>query len=107
MKPRHEILSHARSFIDKPDKWTKHTNARETNNYPVNPESTNAVCFCAYGAIRLAVWWNVDNTLGFERSYTTRQLSDYVFREANDKSVRDGDFISDEYSCLEDWNDDR
>jgi hypothetical protein len=46
-----ELLKAARAKIEKPENWTKGTNARDANGNPTAAYSPAAVCFCAIGAI--------------------------------------------------------
>lgn len=41
----------ARALIDTPEKWTRHTFARNADGLPVNNDSEKAVCFCIMGAV--------------------------------------------------------
>ena len=46
-----DILKAARALIDTPEKWTRGLNARDAHGQDVRPNSLEAVCFCARGAI--------------------------------------------------------
>lgn len=45
------ILRKAKSKIDDPSHWTRHTPARAEDDIPVDPESPLATKFCALGAV--------------------------------------------------------
>lgn len=49
-----EVLKLAKSYIDKPEKWTKNTDARDRDGIPVFPDDPEAVCFCTFGALKRA-----------------------------------------------------
>lgn len=51
MKTALQILIDARALIEKPEKWTKETFARDADNTPCLERSISAVCWCALGAI--------------------------------------------------------
>lgn len=104
-KPDHETLSLARSFIPNPKKWTQEANARNANKDEVNVQSTDARCYCAAGAIQLAVWFHVEGT--YRQSITTERLKQSVFREADNPILKDNDHTYPKYEFLEGWNDDR
>lgn len=44
----------ARALIDTPEKWTRHTYARNEHGLDVNENSNSAVCFCIMGALNKA-----------------------------------------------------
>ena len=46
-----EILVKARKLIEKPENWTKGTNARDTEGIAIDPKSEEAVCWCSIGAL--------------------------------------------------------
>lgn len=46
-----EYLKAARAVIDRPEKWTKKTMARDSHRRPVPPSSAEAVRFCSVGAL--------------------------------------------------------
>lgn len=48
------VLKRAAQVIAEPERWCKSQMARNSDGNPVEPESPNAVCFCAFGAIRRA-----------------------------------------------------
>lgn len=52
MKNKHiEILKNARSIINTPDNWTQDAVARNNINEKVSAHSSEAVCWCAMGAM--------------------------------------------------------
>jgi hypothetical protein len=50
-----EVLIAAKKVIEKPSKWTRTWLARDESGEPVSPNSADAVCFCAVGAIRKVI----------------------------------------------------
>lgn len=44
-------LRAARAVIEKPEAWTKFEFARDARGEPASVESSDAVCFCASGAV--------------------------------------------------------
>lgn len=44
-------LRAARNLIERPEAWTKGVVARDTFGSPITPDSSDAVCWCAYGAL--------------------------------------------------------
>lgn len=65
MKTTKEILIAARALIATPDRWTKHTSARDANDAPVIISDNNAICFCAGGAIEKAAPGSFDKLAKF------------------------------------------
>lgn len=53
-----EFFTQAREKIDRPEKWTKHTYAKDAHGERVGAESSHAVCFCMSGALN-SVHWNL------------------------------------------------
>lgn len=47
-----DVLERAADLIEPAGRWTQFTFARDRNDAEVRPESTEAVCWCAIGAIR-------------------------------------------------------
>lgn len=39
-------------LLDKPEKWTKGSSARDKNNKQVHPQEPEAVCWCLEGGLR-------------------------------------------------------
>lgn len=46
-----EVLKRARETISKPERWTQGAYARDARGYPIGVGHSDAVCFCATGAI--------------------------------------------------------
>lgn len=46
-----QILKEARLLISDPERWTKGTFARNSENDPVLPDDKQAVCWCAVGSV--------------------------------------------------------
>jgi len=46
-----DILRKARAVIEKPENWTKGDFARDAKLRPISALSTDAQCFCTWGAI--------------------------------------------------------
>lgn len=46
-----EILIAAKALIDTPEKWTRGSFARDSENYHVDFYSKDAVCYCSLGAL--------------------------------------------------------
>ena len=51
-----EVLRAARAKIEAPERWTKHTFAKTADGRAAPSISTDAVCWCGYGAINYVGW---------------------------------------------------
>lgn len=47
-----------RELFNNKDKWTKGLYARDKDGFSVDPEGSNAVCFCLVGALRKCYSFN-------------------------------------------------
>ena len=52
-----DILRDARALIDSPEKWTKHYEARDADGNETWYGDDRAVCWCAFGALFKAGWY--------------------------------------------------
>lgn len=57
----------AHELIDKPEKWCQGTFARDKNGLPVSLWRSDAVAFCARGAL-LRAYWRDSHRLGAART---------------------------------------
>lgn len=51
MSAAKQALIDARDLIADPERWTKHTFARDAKGKEVDPKSPDATCFCGLGAL--------------------------------------------------------
>jgi len=63
-----DLLIAARARIEKPEHWTQGCYARASDGSEVLPESPNAVCWCALGAIRVVLGGHFDPLGPFDKA---------------------------------------
>ena len=59
-------LRAAKALIDTPEKWCKLSVAEDANGNPVDPESSQACCFCSHGAVRRVTRSTYDRLAAFK-----------------------------------------
>ena len=78
-----ETLKAARDLISDPARWTQNVSARDSMGRPTCPSASEAVCWCALGALGKASRFNSDHV--FEvRKLLLKQLGGSVVFIFND-----------------------
>lgn len=86
MDSRYLIVKRARDRITDPSRWCTNAQARNIGGQRVAPAATDAVRWCAYGALRVEALDDANTALGlYDLMYTWSEDDDDTLPTINDK----------------------
>jgi len=108
------VLKMARGRIDTPEKWAKGAFALDAEGNAINPRYEGAVCLCAEGAIRWALWefkqeepneYGEHNLTGHDAYEIKRLAYNAVWKAAHEAGVPGVDAPSEDFDYPSNFND--